>query len=117
MFGYFRWVLCAAALCLFARWSRIAERPGAPACYFPVLDNQQAWRLLPRADKGEGVPLPAWARAMVRSLPATTAGMLELDYKHRDGSPLEARLAGKMRWMAAHANRCPYSEAVQASTT
>ena len=36
--------------------------------------------------------------------------MLELDYLHRVRSPLEPRLRGKLRWMAAHANRCTYSE-------
>lgn len=37
--------------------------------------------------------------------------MLELDYLHRVENPLDPQLRGKMRWTAAHANRCPYSEA------
>jgi hypothetical protein len=37
--------------------------------------------------------------------------MLELDYLHRARSPLGVRLRGKMRWVAARANRCAYSEA------
>jgi hypothetical protein len=34
--------------------------------------------------------------------------MLELDYKHRALSPLDPLLRGKIRWVAAHANRCEY---------
>jgi hypothetical protein len=37
--------------------------------------------------------------------------MLELDYVQRARSPLDAKLRGKMRWVAAHANRCAYTEA------
>ena len=37
--------------------------------------------------------------------------MLELDYLHRAEIPIEPRLRGMMRWTAAHANRCAYSEA------
>jgi alkylhydroperoxidase family enzyme len=55
--------------------------------------------------------LPQWARALVSSLPKTTAAMLELDYAQRTKSPLDPKLRAKMRWAAAHANRCAYSEA------
>ena len=109
MLHCWRWALAAAVL-----WSASARAQAAePAAvgYFPAAENQEAWRLLPRPEKGGGGPLPAWARVMVRSLPATTAAMLELDYLHRAESPLDPKLRGKMRWAAAHANRCPYSEA------
>src|SRR5260370_41835215 len=59
---------------------------------------------------GAGQPLPAWARATAEVLPRTTAAMLELDYLHRAGSPLDPRLRGMMRWSAAHANRCAFTE-------
>jgi alkylhydroperoxidase family enzyme len=88
-----------------------AEQPPPAAGYFPALNNSEAWQLLPRAEIGQGASLPIWARVMARSLPGTTAAMLELDYLHRARSPLDAWLRGKMRWAAAHANRCPYSEA------
>ena len=106
-----RWILCVAGLFLVGPPGQGADQSGAPSCYFPVPDNQETWRLLPKAVKGEGEPLPAWARVMARTLPATTAAMLELDYLHRAGSPLDTQLRGKMRWVAAHANRCAYSEA------
>jgi alkylhydroperoxidase family enzyme len=77
----------------------------------PVLGNQEAWKHLPKAEEGAGVPLPMWARALAMILPRTTAAMLELDYRHRAASPLDAKLRAKMRWVAAHANRSPYGEA------
>jgi alkylhydroperoxidase family enzyme len=55
--------------------------------------------------------LPAWARALARSLPRTTAALLDLDRIHRTRSPLGPLLRGKMRWVAAQANRCAYSMA------
>lgn len=73
--------------------------------------NQDAWRRLPNALQGAGQPLPTWARALAETLPRTTAAMLELDYLHRARGPLDAKLRGKLRWVAAHAHRCAYSEA------
>jgi alkylhydroperoxidase family enzyme len=78
----------------------------------PVLSDEEAWKRLPKAEKGDFKPLPAWARALADALPRTTAAMLELDYRHRALSPLDARLRAKVRWTAAHANRCAYAEAV-----
>ena len=78
----------------------------------PLLSGEEAWKRLPAAGKDVGKPLPAWARALARPLPATTAAMLHLDYQHRARSPLGPALAGKMRWVAAHANRCAYAEGV-----
>jgi alkylhydroperoxidase family enzyme len=77
----------------------------------PVPANEEAWKRLPRAEQGSGQPLPVWARALAPVLPRTTAAMLELDYRHRSASPLEAKLRAKMRWVAARANRCAYAEA------
>ena len=74
-------------------------------------DDAEAWRLLPRAEQGGGQPLPNWAKAFARSLPRTTAAMLDLDRLHRTRSPLGPVLRAKMRWVAADANRCDYSRA------
>jgi hypothetical protein len=41
--------------------------------------------------------------------------MLRLDYLHRAQSPLDPVLRGKVRCVAAHANRCAYSEAYAAA--
>ncbi len=81
----------------------------------PLPKDADAWKRLPAAEKGGGQPLPAWARALADALPRTTAAMLELDYLHRQRSPLDAQLRGKMRWVAAHANRCRYGEAYAAA--
>ena len=75
----------------------------------PLLDDADAWRHLPRAEQGGGQPLPNWARALAKALPRTTAAMLDLDRRHRTESPLAPALRGKMRWVAADANRCAYS--------
>jgi alkylhydroperoxidase family enzyme len=44
-------------------------------------------------------------------MPHTTAAMLELDYQHRVQSPLDAKLRARLRWVAAHALGCAYSQA------
>lgn len=82
-----------------------------PAAYLPVLSDAAAWRFLPAARSGSGAPLPAWARATARALPRTTAALLDLDRLHRTRSPLGPILRGKMRWVAARANRCDYAMA------
>jgi alkylhydroperoxidase family enzyme len=87
------------------------QPPPRQKARLPVLSNEQAWKHLPKAEQGAGRPLPAWARVTARALPRTTAAMLELDYRHRAASPLDARLRAKMRWVAAHANGCAYAEA------
>jgi alkylhydroperoxidase family enzyme len=93
-----------------ARPTDKAARPGAPQARVPLLSDEEAWRHLPALDHGERQPLPSWARALAGALPRTTAAMLELDSLHRAHSPLEPLLRGKMRWVAAHANRCAYAE-------
>ncbi len=76
---------------------------------FLVLSSAEAWKILPRADKGEGQALPLWARILAGPLPGTTAAMLELDYLHRCRSSLAPALRGKLRWIAANANDCEYT--------
>jgi alkylhydroperoxidase family enzyme len=75
----------------------------------PLPESAETWGFLPPAEQGDGQPLPTWARALARSLPRTTAAMLELDRVHRMKSPLGPLLRGKVRWVAARANRCDYS--------
>jgi alkylhydroperoxidase family enzyme len=89
--------------------------PGRTVTVVPVLDNGEAWKHLPAAVRGGGQPLPVWARALARTLPRTTATMLELDYAQRCESPLEPLLRGRIRWIAAHGNQCRYSEAFAAA--
>jgi alkylhydroperoxidase family enzyme len=84
-----------------------ADAPGS----WPLAANEEAWRLLPATLAGGGSRLPAWARATARALPRSTAAMLTLDRLHRTKSPLGPRLRGKMRWVAADANRCEYARA------
>jgi alkylhydroperoxidase family enzyme len=86
-------------------------QPPKQEARLPALSNEQAWKHLPKAEQGAGRPLPAWACVTARALPRTTAAMLELDYRHRAASPLDARLRAKLRWVAAHANDCAYAEA------
>jgi alkylhydroperoxidase family enzyme len=103
-------LVCAALLLVLLPGAGVFAAPGRARV--PLATDEEAWKLLPPAEKGSGRPLPAWARALVKALPRTTAAMLELDYLHRAESPLGPKLRGKMRWVAAHANRCPYSEAL-----
>jgi alkylhydroperoxidase family enzyme len=84
-----------------------AARPGR----LPVLSDEEAWRHLPAVEDGGGGRLPLWARALAGALPRTTAAMLELDYLQREKGPLGTLLRGKLRWAAAHANHCDYTEA------
>jgi alkylhydroperoxidase family enzyme len=88
-----------------------AQQPSLTAHGIPIVNNEDAWKKLPPLDKGTKQPLPFWARALATSLPRTTAAMLELDYMQRAKSPLDPRLRGLMRWTAARANRCAYTEA------
>jgi alkylhydroperoxidase family enzyme len=81
----------------------------------PALGDEEAKRKLPRLERGADQPLPAWARMLAGPLPNTTAAMLRLDYLHREKSPLDPVLRGKVRWTVAHLNRCAYSEAYAAA--
>jgi alkylhydroperoxidase family enzyme len=98
----------AATLLLLAR--PVTARGGGPL-RTAALSNEEAWKKLPRAEQGAGQPLPVWARVLAATMPHTTAAMLELDYQHRAESPLDAKLRARMRWTAAHALHCAYSQA------
>jgi hypothetical protein len=41
--------------------------------------------------------------------------MLELDWQHREGSPLDPKLRGRIRWTVAHENHCEYVMAQSAA--
>lgn len=78
-----------------------------PSARFPALDRDSAWALIPR----ENPPLPAWAQVLVKPLPRTTGGMLELDRLHRADNPIGPVLAAKLRWLVADAMQCDYARA------
>jgi alkylhydroperoxidase family enzyme len=97
------WVLLATASLATA---------GEPEPWFPALDNEAAWACLPETVSGtRGEVLPMWARVLVRTLPSTTAAMLELDHVQRVENPLDPLLRAKIRWIAAQANGCKYAAA------
>jgi alkylhydroperoxidase family enzyme len=75
------------------------------------LDDAAAWQCLPELTQGERGPLPTWAKILAPSLPRTTALMLELDYAQRAGNPLDPKLRGLVRYVAADLNRCEYTKA------
>jgi alkylhydroperoxidase family enzyme len=83
----------------------------APPGAWPLVSNEEAWKLLPATLSGGEGRLPNWVRATARDLPRTTAAMLDLDRMHRTTNPLGPSLRGKMRWVAADANRCDYTRA------
>ncbi len=78
---------------------------------FPALSDEAAWACLPARVRGAVAPLPLWARTLARTLPRTTAAMLELDFAHRAGSPLNPKLRGLIRWTAAQAVHSEYGKA------
>jgi alkylhydroperoxidase family enzyme len=81
---------------------------------FGLLSDEECWRTLPPAEKGGGQSLPAWARALAGPLPQSTGALLRLDFVHRARSQIDPRLRARMRWVAAHTNRCAYAEAYAA---
>jgi alkylhydroperoxidase family enzyme len=104
-----RWSFLLLVLVTMAGTSRGAADAPRP---WPLVSNEEAWKLLPDALVGGGSRLPSWARATARDLPRTTAAMLDLDRLHRTKSPLGPMLCGKIRWVAADANRCEYARAM-----
>src|SRR4051812_46080071 len=110
------WSLALSYVCGFAAGAALllSAASGGEArggARVPLLSDAEAWKALPPSTRGAGQPLPGWARAFARSLPRTTAAMLELDRIQRTRSPLGPILRGKLRWVAADANRCGYSRA------
>jgi alkylhydroperoxidase family enzyme len=96
----------AFALILLPGWAEAGT-----TAHVPVLTDAEAWEKLPPAEEGSGQPLPVWIRALAGSLPQTAAAMIDLDYAQRAENPLPPLLRAKLRWIAAHANRCAYGEA------
>ncbi len=78
------------------------------------LSDEEAWKTMPPAEIGNGKPLPSWAKMMARSLPRTTAALLQLDLAQRTKSPVDSKLRAAMRWTAAHVNGSAYGEAYAA---
>lgn len=63
----------------------------------PAKDTKTSWNL----PAPQTPPLPAWAVALSKSLPRTTARMLELDYLHRANNPLGTVMAARVRFAVA----------------
>jgi alkylhydroperoxidase family enzyme len=84
---------------------------GAAVLGYAPLSDDQAWARMP-VEIHTGETLPSWARILASASPRRAAAMLHLDYVHRVKSPLDPKLRASMRWVAAHANHCAYSEAV-----
>jgi len=97
--------------CLLATALLPAAALAWPAAHLPALTDAQAWKKLPAVLEGSGQQLPAWIRALADSLPKTAAAMIDLDHAQRAENPLSPQLRAKLRWIAAHANRCPYAMA------
>ncbi len=87
-------------------WGQGTQQDLESSSRFPILENDEAWKLLPR----ENPPLPVWARMLVPSLPKTTGAMLQLDYVQRAENPLGVELAAKLQWVVATTLRCPYAQ-------
>jgi alkylhydroperoxidase family enzyme len=108
-------VLHLTALMMVLAASSTATLAAAPTAKiettYPLLSDEECWRRLPPTEKGGGQSLPTWAQALAGPMPRTTAALLRLDLAHRTRSPLDPKLRAKMRWVAAHANRCAYAEA------
>ncbi len=75
------------------------------------LSNEAAWEAMPKAEQGQGSPLPTWARMLAREMPRTAAAFLELDLAQRTKSPVEPGLRAAMRYVAAQANGSKYAQA------
>ena len=82
----------------------------APPSRVALLDDEAAWERLPAVEQTAGRRLPHWARALAGALPRTTAAMLQLDYLYRTSAAIDPKLRARMRWVAARANRCVYSQ-------
>jgi alkylhydroperoxidase family enzyme len=111
MSGFMSFTLCLPLLVLFLPAIALAASTGEAESPFPRSTDDACWRKLPPVEKGAGQRLPSWAQALAGAMPRTTAALLNLDYVHRTKSPLDPKLRARMRWAAAHANRCAYAEA------
>ena len=84
----------------------------APATKQPcveLLSSEEAWSRLPPLAKPLQEPLPNWARCLAHTLPATTAAMLELDYKLRaTGDEATQQCYAVARLAVARELQCDY---------
>lgn len=76
----------------------------------PILSDSEAWKRLPAAQSGQGAALAPWARMLAGELPRSTAALLQLDLAQRTKGPIPLGLRAGMRWVAAQANGCRFSE-------
>ncbi len=88
---------------------------GSTKAFVPLASQAEAWKYLPPATQKDDQPLPAWSLALAKTLPRATAALLQLDYLHRQKNPIEARLRGQIRYVAAKANGCVYGQEQAAS--
>lgn len=100
------WVALAVVFGVGGAVVATAADPPPTESRFPPLNNDEAWKRLPRPTP----PLPAWAQILTASLPRTTAAMLQLDHLHRANNPLGAVQAGKLRWAVADTIGCDYAK-------
>jgi alkylhydroperoxidase family enzyme len=100
----------AAALTIAAA-AGTGQSPANDTRSFPLLSDEESWRSLGSVVQGPRQPLPSWARALAGLVPRTTGAMLALDFAHRARSPLDPKLRAALRWVAASANHCAYSQA------
>ena len=85
------------------------QPPGTSAARLPLVSQEDVWKLLPPCEEGSGQTVPDWARALVTSMPYTTASMLELDTIYRTSEELDPGFRARLRWTAANANCCEYT--------
>jgi alkylhydroperoxidase family enzyme len=104
------WAAIGAALVLAASPVTARHDTKTPQ-RFPSVSTDEAWNVL----RGKNPPLPGWALILVKSLPRTTAGMLQLDYLHRAKNPLGPVLAAKLQWTAADTLNCNYGRSYAAA--
>ncbi len=79
------------------------------------LSSEEAWKVMPAAEQGQGAELPTWARMLAHEAPRTAAAFLELDLAQRTRSPVEPGLRAAMRYVAAKANGSAYATATAAA--
>lgn len=83
---------------------------------FPTpLSNEAAWECLPPAIKGQGAPIPLWARQLAGLMPKTTASQLALDFAQRASNPIPPRLRAAMRYVSASHHKNSSGTAIAAS--
>jgi alkylhydroperoxidase family enzyme len=91
-------------------WGTIVPRAMADDPRTTAASDESVWKQLPERVGEQAGRLPNWAKVFAGPLPRTTAAMLELDWLQRTKSTLDPKLRVKVRWAAARANRCAYSE-------